>query len=104
MHWNIWDFCITAGSIRESESKLAEGILIKESQVQQYEKALKKVENTLVTQRKAVLAYKQAVDAAEEQFKNVKVRHMHGDVSDQTCDAKKLRLLKAKTDPRQGFM
>ncbi len=98
VHWNIWDFGVTTGKIEESKSKLAEGMLQKDFQLQQYGLALNKARDIFLTQRKVVLVNRQVVDSAEEQFKNVKVRHMHGDVPDQSRNAMQLRLLKAKTE------
>ena len=97
-HWNIWDFGITAGKIQESKSKLAEGVLLKDSRWQEYQLALKKAWDLLLVQRKVVSSNKQMVAATEERFKNMKVRHMHGDAPNQSSHETRLRLANARVE------
>ena len=97
-HWNIWDFGITTGKIEESKSKLVEGVLVRDSRWQEYQLAFKKACDLLMAQRNLVLTNKQMVAVAEERFKNLKVRHMHGDAPNQTSHETKLLLAKARVE------
>ncbi len=96
--FNIWDFGITSNEINTKHAELEEQKLVKESGIQMYKLEFQKAVEVLSAELKAVLISKQAVAAAEEEFKNMKVKHMQGDISDLAMHEAEIQMLRAKTE------
>lgn len=98
VHWNIWDFGRTTAEINQMNSKLTESKLRKETEIATHVLLIKKAMNDLAINRQSIAIKEQVLDATQEKVKNLKIRHIKGDISDMDMADMNIRELKAKTE------
>lgn len=97
VQWNIWDFGETSSEIQDKRSKVSEAQFKKAAALQAVQFELNKGSELLLSKIKTIQISQKVLDAGQEYFKNIKTKHIQGDLSDLALDAARVQLLRVET-------
>jgi outer membrane protein TolC len=101
--YNIWDFGMTSGDIKEKRAKLAEEKLRKTLESDALRLKIQRTADAMAVAVKNITVSREMLDFSEEHYKNMKVLFLQGDLSFLRMNEARVQLVKAKADLTQSY-